>query len=56
MAGGGGGFDVREPAIERQSSFYQMEDGISGADEPMASDTPVSERIASGAFSEEPQC
>jgi hypothetical protein len=53
--GGVGGSYARELAGGPQSYVCPMADGISGAGEPMASDTPVSETTASVVSSEGPQ-
>src|SRR5713226_6567504 len=55
MAGGAGGFSVREPAAELQSYFCQTADSISGAVKATASATPASARGASIASSAGPR-
>jgi len=47
LAGGAGGFSVREPAAEPQSCFCQTADSISGAVQATASATPANAREAS---------
>jgi hypothetical protein len=56
MAGGGGGFDVREPIARLRSSICRMADGISGAGEPTASDMPASAKTYLVGFNEGLPC
>ena len=51
-----GGSNARGQAAGPRNSFCRTADNIFGAVRATASATPVSERIASVAFSEEPQC